>query len=188
MVELKTSWKILFYLYSPTGVSSLSIQFAKLPKGLKHLNLSKTSLSPKGMLYKYACFSVVKVSDFHLNNTFCYKIKSITEWITLYMCILNSAAAFLPFQVAELWVQNFISQSTGWVKLLALDTSLNLYSKERFNLELEYIVCFFYASENVWSKNVQGIFQIAFGKLLKCFSCDCFIWLLHEIKCFDSAW
>uniref|UniRef100_A0A8C3DF21 Capping protein regulator and myosin 1 linker 1 n=1 Tax=Corvus moneduloides TaxID=1196302 RepID=A0A8C3DF21_CORMO len=29
------------------GVSSLSIQFAKLPKGLKHLNLSKTSLSPK---------------------------------------------------------------------------------------------------------------------------------------------
>ncbi|XP_031214761.1 F-actin-uncapping protein LRRC16A isoform X7 [Mastomys coucha] len=31
------------------GVSSLSIQFAKLPKGLKHLNLSKTSLSPKGV-------------------------------------------------------------------------------------------------------------------------------------------
>ncbi|XP_025030939.1 F-actin-uncapping protein LRRC16A isoform X2 [Python bivittatus] len=30
------------------GVSSLSIQFAKLPKGLMHLNLSKTSLSPKG--------------------------------------------------------------------------------------------------------------------------------------------
>uniref|UniRef100_A0A8C5YNW9 Capping protein regulator and myosin 1 linker 1 n=1 Tax=Marmota marmota marmota TaxID=9994 RepID=A0A8C5YNW9_MARMA len=30
-------------------VSSLSIQFAKLPKGLKHLNLSKTSLSPKGV-------------------------------------------------------------------------------------------------------------------------------------------
>lgn len=33
------------------GVSSLSIQFAKLPKGLKHLNLSKTSLSPKGTVY-----------------------------------------------------------------------------------------------------------------------------------------
>ncbi|KAF5925104.1 hypothetical protein HPG69_008781 [Diceros bicornis minor] len=32
------------------GVSSLSSQFAKLPKGLKHLNLSKTSLSPKGFL------------------------------------------------------------------------------------------------------------------------------------------
>nr|KAF6396297.1 capping protein regulator and myosin 1 linker 1 [Rousettus aegyptiacus] len=31
------------------GISSLSIQFAKLPKGLKHLNLSKTSLSPKGV-------------------------------------------------------------------------------------------------------------------------------------------
>lgn len=31
------------------GVSSLSIQFAKLPKGLKHLNLSRTSLSPKGV-------------------------------------------------------------------------------------------------------------------------------------------
>ncbi|XP_010336305.2 F-actin-uncapping protein LRRC16A isoform X3 [Saimiri boliviensis] len=31
------------------GVSSLSIQFAKLPRGLKHLNLSKTSLSPKGV-------------------------------------------------------------------------------------------------------------------------------------------
>ncbi|KAB0358201.1 hypothetical protein FD754_002357, partial [Muntiacus muntjak] len=31
------------------GVSSLSVQFAKLPKGLKHLNLSKTSLSPKGV-------------------------------------------------------------------------------------------------------------------------------------------
>uniref|UniRef100_A0A8C3YGJ7 Capping protein regulator and myosin 1 linker 1 n=1 Tax=Catagonus wagneri TaxID=51154 RepID=A0A8C3YGJ7_9CETA len=31
------------------GVSALSIQFAKLPKGLKHLNLSKTSLSPKGV-------------------------------------------------------------------------------------------------------------------------------------------
>ncbi|XP_077209101.1 F-actin-uncapping protein LRRC16A isoform X1 [Paroedura picta] len=31
------------------GVSSLSVQFAKLPKGLKHLNVSKTSLSPKGV-------------------------------------------------------------------------------------------------------------------------------------------
>uniref|UniRef100_A0A8C6WDM1 Capping protein regulator and myosin 1 linker 1 n=1 Tax=Nannospalax galili TaxID=1026970 RepID=A0A8C6WDM1_NANGA len=31
------------------GVSSLSVQFAKLPKGLKHLTLSKTSLSPKGV-------------------------------------------------------------------------------------------------------------------------------------------
>ncbi|XP_041488632.1 F-actin-uncapping protein LRRC16A isoform X3 [Microtus oregoni] len=31
------------------GVSSLSVQFAKLPKGLKHLNLSRTSLSPKGV-------------------------------------------------------------------------------------------------------------------------------------------
>ncbi|XP_038627078.1 F-actin-uncapping protein LRRC16A isoform X1 [Tachyglossus aculeatus] len=31
------------------GVSYLSIHFAKLPKGLKHLNLSKTSLSPKGV-------------------------------------------------------------------------------------------------------------------------------------------
>ncbi|KAM8782347.1 F-actin-uncapping protein LRRC16A isoform 2-T2 [Rhynchonycteris naso] len=31
------------------GVSSLSIPFAKLPKGLKHLNLSRTSLSPKGV-------------------------------------------------------------------------------------------------------------------------------------------
>uniref|UniRef100_A0A8C5MQY3 Capping protein regulator and myosin 1 linker 1 n=1 Tax=Leptobrachium leishanense TaxID=445787 RepID=A0A8C5MQY3_9ANUR len=31
------------------GVSCLSIHFAKLPKGLKHLNLSKTSLSPKGV-------------------------------------------------------------------------------------------------------------------------------------------
>uniref|UniRef100_A0A8D1UVM5 F-actin-uncapping protein LRRC16A n=1 Tax=Sus scrofa TaxID=9823 RepID=A0A8D1UVM5_PIG len=31
------------------GVSALSIQFAKLPKGLKHLNLSKTSVSPKGV-------------------------------------------------------------------------------------------------------------------------------------------
>uniref|UniRef100_A0A4W3IF31 Capping protein regulator and myosin 1 linker 1 n=1 Tax=Callorhinchus milii TaxID=7868 RepID=A0A4W3IF31_CALMI len=30
------------------GVSSLSCQFAKIPKGLKHLNLSKSSLSPKG--------------------------------------------------------------------------------------------------------------------------------------------
>ncbi|GAB1298011.1 F-actin-uncapping protein LRRC16A [Apodemus speciosus] len=35
-------------LRTDRGVSSLSIQFAKLPKGLKHLNLSKTSLSPKG--------------------------------------------------------------------------------------------------------------------------------------------
>ncbi|XP_041104000.1 F-actin-uncapping protein LRRC16A-like isoform X2 [Polyodon spathula] len=31
------------------GLFSLSIQFAKLPKGLKHLNISKTSLSPKGV-------------------------------------------------------------------------------------------------------------------------------------------
>ncbi|KAM8966287.1 F-actin-uncapping protein LRRC16A isoform 2-T2 [Pelodytes ibericus] len=31
------------------GVSCLSIHFAKLPKGLKHLNLSKTSISPKGV-------------------------------------------------------------------------------------------------------------------------------------------
>ncbi|XP_069074904.1 F-actin-uncapping protein LRRC16A [Pleurodeles waltl] len=31
------------------GLSSLSIQFAKLPKGLKYLNLSKTSISPKGV-------------------------------------------------------------------------------------------------------------------------------------------
>ncbi|XP_069469745.1 F-actin-uncapping protein LRRC16A [Ambystoma mexicanum] len=31
------------------GLSSLSIQFAKLPKGLKYLNLSKTSMSPKGV-------------------------------------------------------------------------------------------------------------------------------------------
>ncbi|XP_075441681.1 F-actin-uncapping protein LRRC16A isoform X2 [Ascaphus truei] len=31
------------------GVSFLSIHFAKLPKGLKHLNLSKTSTSPKGV-------------------------------------------------------------------------------------------------------------------------------------------
>uniref|UniRef100_A0A6I8SNK6 Capping protein regulator and myosin 1 linker 1 n=1 Tax=Xenopus tropicalis TaxID=8364 RepID=A0A6I8SNK6_XENTR len=31
------------------GVHCLSIPFAKLPKGLKHLNLSRTSLSPKGV-------------------------------------------------------------------------------------------------------------------------------------------
>ncbi|KAM4706086.1 F-actin-uncapping protein LRRC16A isoform 2-T2 [Rhinophrynus dorsalis] len=31
------------------GVSFLSIHFAKLPKGLKYLNLSKTSISPKGV-------------------------------------------------------------------------------------------------------------------------------------------
>ncbi|XP_041101075.1 F-actin-uncapping protein LRRC16A-like isoform X2 [Polyodon spathula] len=31
------------------GLFSLSIHFAKLPKGLKHLNISKTSLSPKGV-------------------------------------------------------------------------------------------------------------------------------------------
>uniref|UniRef100_UPI00398EAC70 F-actin-uncapping protein LRRC16A-like isoform X2 n=1 Tax=Pristiophorus japonicus TaxID=55135 RepID=UPI00398EAC70 len=31
------------------GVSSLSSQFAKIPKGLKHLNMSKTSLSHKGV-------------------------------------------------------------------------------------------------------------------------------------------
>ncbi|KAJ8334475.1 hypothetical protein SKAU_G00401140 [Synaphobranchus kaupii] len=31
------------------GMYSLSVQFAKLPNGLKHLNLSKTSLSPKGV-------------------------------------------------------------------------------------------------------------------------------------------
>ncbi|XP_078097739.1 F-actin-uncapping protein LRRC16A-like isoform X2 [Mustelus asterias] len=31
------------------GISSLSNQFAKIPKGLKHLNMSKTSLSPKGV-------------------------------------------------------------------------------------------------------------------------------------------
>ncbi|XP_067857781.1 F-actin-uncapping protein LRRC16A-like isoform X2 [Heptranchias perlo] len=31
------------------GVSSLSSQFAKIPKGLKYLNMSKTSLSPKGV-------------------------------------------------------------------------------------------------------------------------------------------
>ncbi|KAM9404120.1 F-actin-uncapping protein LRRC16A-like isoform 1-T1 [Salvelinus alpinus] len=31
------------------GITSLGTQFAKLPKGLKHLNFSKTSLSPKGV-------------------------------------------------------------------------------------------------------------------------------------------
>lgn len=31
------------------GISSLGAQFAKLRMGLKHLNFSKTSLSPKGM-------------------------------------------------------------------------------------------------------------------------------------------
>ncbi|XP_043575024.1 F-actin-uncapping protein LRRC16A-like isoform X4 [Chiloscyllium plagiosum] len=31
------------------GMSSLSNQFSKIPKGLKHLNMSKTSLSPKGV-------------------------------------------------------------------------------------------------------------------------------------------
>ncbi|XP_051872321.1 F-actin-uncapping protein LRRC16A-like isoform X3 [Pristis pectinata] len=31
------------------GMSSLSSQFAKIPKGLKHLNMSKISLSPKGV-------------------------------------------------------------------------------------------------------------------------------------------
>ncbi|KAK6327171.1 hypothetical protein J4Q44_G00028160 [Coregonus suidteri] len=31
------------------GIASLGAQFAKLPKGLKHLNFSKTSLSPKGV-------------------------------------------------------------------------------------------------------------------------------------------
>ncbi|XP_038652946.1 F-actin-uncapping protein LRRC16A-like isoform X3 [Scyliorhinus canicula] len=31
------------------GMFSLSNQFAKIPKGLKHLNMSKTSLSPKGV-------------------------------------------------------------------------------------------------------------------------------------------
>ncbi|XP_066547611.1 F-actin-uncapping protein LRRC16A isoform X2 [Amia ocellicauda] len=31
------------------GISSLSVQFAKLRKGLKHLHFSKTSLSPKGV-------------------------------------------------------------------------------------------------------------------------------------------
>lgn len=30
------------------GIASLGAQFAKLRKGLKHLNFSKTSLSPKG--------------------------------------------------------------------------------------------------------------------------------------------
>lgn len=31
-----------------TGIASLGAQFAKLRKGLKHLNFAKTSLSPKG--------------------------------------------------------------------------------------------------------------------------------------------
>lgn len=61
---------ICFVFAPPTGVSSLSIQFAKLPKGLKHLNLSKTSLSPKGRFYKYASFSPLKFSDLHTKNTF----------------------------------------------------------------------------------------------------------------------
>lgn len=61
-------------VFSPsTGVSSLSIQFAKLPKGLKHLNLSKTSLSPKGMFYRYASFYLLKLSDLHTKNTFSYQ-------------------------------------------------------------------------------------------------------------------
>lgn len=65
---------IHFVFAPPTGVSSLSIQFAKLPKGLKHLNLSKTSLSPKGMLQKYASFSLLKLSHLHTKSTFSYQI------------------------------------------------------------------------------------------------------------------
>uniref|UniRef100_A0A6Q2WX94 CARMIL C-terminal domain-containing protein n=1 Tax=Esox lucius TaxID=8010 RepID=A0A6Q2WX94_ESOLU len=36
------------------GVSALSTQLAKLPLGLKHLNLSKTSMSQKGIVNSYA--------------------------------------------------------------------------------------------------------------------------------------
>lgn len=35
-------------IFLPAGVSALSAQLAKLPMGLKYLNLSRTSMSPKG--------------------------------------------------------------------------------------------------------------------------------------------
>lgn len=37
------------FLSLAAGIYSLGAQFAKLRMGLKHLNFSKTSLSPKGM-------------------------------------------------------------------------------------------------------------------------------------------
>lgn len=36
------------FLICIAGIASLGAQFAKLRKGLKHLNFSKTSVSPKG--------------------------------------------------------------------------------------------------------------------------------------------
>ncbi|XP_012890641.1 PREDICTED: leucine-rich repeat-containing protein 16A [Dipodomys ordii] len=53
------------------GVASLSIQFAKLPKGLKHLNLSKTSLSPKGIhMYNFLA-QPNAIAHLDLSNTEC---------------------------------------------------------------------------------------------------------------------
>lgn len=85
------TWKylvVLCFVFAPsTGVSSLSIQFAKLPKGLKHLNLSKTSLSPKGMFYKYASFSLIKLSDLHTKKYFFlrdYRIINCVNYLHLF--------------------------------------------------------------------------------------------------------
>lgn len=73
-------------------MSSLSIQFAKLPKGLKHLNLSKTSLSPKGtvcmmcfilclrLLYLllltsyYSAMLLIKMDELYYDGSFKVKI------------------------------------------------------------------------------------------------------------------
>lgn len=45
----KCLWPQRFWFPLLAGISSLGAQFAKLRMGLKHLNFSKTSLSPKGL-------------------------------------------------------------------------------------------------------------------------------------------
>lgn len=48
------------------GISSLGAQFAKTRLGLKHLNLSKTSLSPKGVcVFLYVVYTTPKTGGLH---------------------------------------------------------------------------------------------------------------------------
>lgn len=62
-IALRRTETLTASCFSFSGVSSLSVQFAKLPKGLKHLNLSKTSLSPKGTVsLLYFTFLALDVS------------------------------------------------------------------------------------------------------------------------------
>ncbi|KAI4811557.1 hypothetical protein KUCAC02_014438 [Chaenocephalus aceratus] len=74
------------------GISSLGAQFAKLRMGLKHLNFSKTSLSPKGLL------ALLRGSVPHSRFLMCQRASFLTAFLQQCVCLnsINVSGTKLP--------------------------------------------------------------------------------------------